>query len=297
MKQPAVLIAAGDEALRRTLKVRLLRHRYRVIESRDKTSALRSVRTGDVDLAIVGSADDEALDGLEVTREIRRSDRRIPLILIATNSSEELAIAALRAGISDYFKQPLSVEELVMSVDRCLADTLPWEPAAAPDTAASSVMNAQQMLGKSLPMQAVRAYIAKVASTDSNVLLTGETGTGKELAAELIHRSSRRRQSPFMGINCAAIPDTLIESELFGYERGAFTGAHAFKEGTLKLADGGSVFFDEIGDMSPYAQAKILRAIESKEVHRLGGKASIPDRKSTRLNSSHSRASRMPSSA
>ena len=162
------------------------------------------------------------------------------------------------------------------SVDRCLADILPWEPAATHDTAASSVMGVQQMLGKSLCMQALRGYIAKVASTDSNVLLTGETGTGKELAAELIHRSSRRRQSPFVCINCAAIPDTLLESELFGYERGAFTGAHAFKEGTLKLADGGSVFFDEIGDMSLYAQAKILRAIESKEVHRLGGKASIP---------------------
>lgn len=125
-------------------------------------------------------------------------------------------------------------------------------------------------------MQEIKTYLLKVASTESNTLITGETGTGKELVASLIHRYSRRRQKPFVCINCAAIPDSLLESELFGYERGAFTGAHALKEGRLKLADGGTLFFDEIGDMSPYAQAKILRAIESKEVRRLGGRGSIP---------------------
>jgi transcriptional regulator with PAS, ATPase and Fis domain len=125
-------------------------------------------------------------------------------------------------------------------------------------------------------MQEITTYLLKVAATDSNALITGETGTGKELVATFIHRNSRRRQKPFLCINCAAIPDSLIESELFGYERGAFTGAHALKEGILKLADGGTVFFDEVGDMSPYAQAKILRAIEAREVRRLGGKGSVP---------------------
>jgi len=132
------------------------------------------------------------------------------------------------------------------------------------------------MIGTSPAMQEIKTYLGKVAAADCNTLITGETGTGKELAAAFIHQNSRRRQQPFVCINCAAIPDSLLESELFGYERGAFTGAHALKEGKLKLADGGTIFFDEIGDMSPYAQAKILRAIEGKAVDRLGGKKSIP---------------------
>jgi transcriptional regulator with PAS, ATPase and Fis domain len=125
-------------------------------------------------------------------------------------------------------------------------------------------------------MRRVKAYIEKVGASDSNVLITGETGTGKELVAELIQQASPRRLQPFVCINCAAIPDTLLESELFGYEKGTFTGANMGSEGKLTLADGGAIFFDEIGDMSPNAQAKILRAIESREVYRLGGKRRIP---------------------
>jgi two-component system response regulator HydG/two-component system response regulator AtoC len=125
-------------------------------------------------------------------------------------------------------------------------------------------------------MQEVRSYLDRLANSESNVLLTGETGTGKELAAEHIHRNSSRAQKPFVCINCAAIPDTLMESELFGYEKGAFTGASASKMGKLRQANGGTVFLDEIGDMTPYTQAKLLRAIESKEIQPLGGRGSIP---------------------
>lgn len=124
-------------------------------------------------------------------------------------------------------------------------------------------------------MREIKAYIGKVALTNSIVLITGETGTGKELVAELIHNNSLRQEMPFVCLNCAAIPDGLLESELFGYEKGAFTGAYSNKDGMLKLADGGTVFFDEIGDMSPFAQAKVLRAIESKTVYRLGGMRNI----------------------
>jgi transcriptional regulator with PAS, ATPase and Fis domain len=128
------------------------------------------------------------------------------------------------------------------------------------------------MIGESTATRQLKAYLLRVAQTDSNVLITGETGTGKELAAELIHRNGPRRHRPLVAINCAAIPDSLFESEMFGYERGAFTGAHASQEGKLKQADHGSVFFDEIGDMSLYAQVKILRVIERREVQRLGGR-------------------------
>jgi transcriptional regulator with PAS, ATPase and Fis domain len=132
------------------------------------------------------------------------------------------------------------------------------------------------LIGSSPQIQDMRAYIRRVAATDSNALITGETGAGKELVAALIHQQSPRREKPFIAINCAAIPDSLLESELFGYERGAFTGAERLQEGVLRSAAGGTVFFDEIGDMSPYAQAKILRAIESKEARRLGGKNNLP---------------------
>jgi DNA-binding NtrC family response regulator len=148
-------------------------------------------------------------------------------------------------------------------------------PMADHSMPADRLIYGPHMIGDSAPMRAIKSYIGQVAATDSHVLITGETGTGKELAADLIHRNSPRASRPFVWINCAAIPDSLLESELFGYERGAFTGAHARKEGQLKLADGGTVFLDEIGDMTPYAQAKILRAIESKAVYRLGGNRSV----------------------
>ncbi len=125
-------------------------------------------------------------------------------------------------------------------------------------------------------MQAVKTYVGKAAPTDSNVLITGETGTGKELIAALLHANSPRHSKPFVCINCAAIPDSLFESELFGHERGAFTGAHTSRDGVLQHADGGTIFLDEVGDMSPYAQAKVLRAIETKEVQRVGGTKSLP---------------------
>jgi transcriptional regulator with PAS, ATPase and Fis domain len=132
------------------------------------------------------------------------------------------------------------------------------------------------LIGSSLAIWKLKTYLRKVALTDSHVLITGETGTGKELAAQYIHQHSTRRAKPFIMINCAALPDGLLESELFGYERGAFTGATSSYPGRLKIADGGTVLFDEIGEMSHYAQAKILRAIESKEVYPLGGRRSVP---------------------
>ena len=132
------------------------------------------------------------------------------------------------------------------------------------------------MVGESLAIRQVKTYIAKIGSVNSNVLITGETGTGKELAAELVHRCSKRRERPFLTINSAAIPDSLFESELFGYDRGAFTGAENRHEGKLVVANGGSIFLDEIADLSPSAQAKILRAIENKEIYRLGGKQAVP---------------------
>jgi DNA-binding NtrC family response regulator len=150
-----------------------------------------------------------------------------------------------------------------------------WQEEKKERPAAERLISGDLLVGGSPAIRQLRHAIQRVATTDSNVLITGETGTGKELTAELIHRNSRRRDKPFVSINCAAIPEGLLESELFGYERGAFTGAHAAREGKLQYAQGGTLFLDEVGDMSLYAQAKILRAIESRKVQRLGGHREI----------------------
>jgi DNA-binding NtrC family response regulator len=153
-------------------------------------------------------------------------------------------------------------------------DSGPFELRADPSMLTSHAKTS--IIGQSLEIWKLKTYLHKVAVTDSNVLITGETGTGKELAARYIHEHSTRRTKSLVTINCAALPDGLLESELFGYERGAFTGAHSAYAGKLKLADGGTVLFDEIGEMTPYAQAKLLRVIETKEVCPLGGRRSVP---------------------
>ena len=201
-----------------------------------------------------------------MTNQIRRLDRRLPIIWTAPNNTSDLILTALRSGVKDYLKEPFSTDELIESIHRCLHG---WLSRKAPiaESKLSDLVEERRMIGNSATMRETKNLIAKIAATESNALITGETGTGKELVADLIHMNSSRRRNPMVSINCAAIPDSLLESELFGYERGAFTGADSANEGKLKLADGGTVFFDEIGDMSTYAQAKILRVIESREVN------------------------------
>lgn len=187
-----------------------------------------------------------------------------PLLVVAKHSCESLAIAALRCGATDYFCEPCDEQALAIALDNCLAKRPTIEK--NPD-------GAGVLVGNSVELDGIRRYIARVAATDCSVLITGETGTGKELVAQMIHGGSARAKRQMVCVNCAAIPDSLLESELFGYERGAFTGADKAQPGKLSLADGGTVFFDEIGDMSLNAQAKILRAIESRQVQRLGARA------------------------
>lgn len=276
MKRRDLLFAGVDKGLAQSLQGPFWRHGCEIIEASDRTSVIRTFRARDPDLVIVGPSGPERWDEIGMVQDIRRLNRWVPIVLIPSNSSEELAIAALRAGVTDYFRQPVVVDEMVARVVRCLAEAVPSPFLAPSEAAALGTIQPPYLIGESAPMREIDAYIGQVASTDSTVLITGETGTGKELVAALIHMRSPRAGKPFVSINCAAIPESLLESELFGYERGAFTGAHVQKEGVLKLANEGTAFFDEIGDMSPEGQAKILRAIESKEIRRLGGKRSIP---------------------
>jgi DNA-binding NtrC family response regulator len=209
---------------------------------------------------ISGSAQEHALETL---RAIRHAHPRLCLLAVASTGNEELVLAAFHAGATDYLKHSDSAGDLAQQAQRHFRG-------------ATRLDGAESMVGHSAGMRDVRGYIQKVAASDSNVLITGETGTGKELVAGLIHRNSQRSGHPLTCVNCAAIPDSLLESELFGFERGAFTGAHLSTPGKIETANGGTVFFDEIGEMSPYAQARLLRVIEERHIQRLGGRKSIP---------------------
>jgi DNA-binding NtrC family response regulator len=276
MTKPAILIVEPQASVRQHLKTLLLPCGYSVLEALEATDAIAIVQRRPPDLMLVNASLRGARDGLALAQRVRQQDNTMRLILLTANGCEELAVAALRAGINDYVKLPTAPEALLSRV-RVQLSSLHRPSVSVPGgpTTAGRPYRAC-LVGDSSPMRQIKAYIEKVGASDSNVLITGETGTGKELVAELIQRASSHRPRPFVCINCAAIPDTLLESELFGYERGAFTGANTASEGKMKLADGGSIFFDEIGDMSPYGQAKILRAIESQEIYPLGGKRRIP---------------------
>jgi len=238
-------------------------------EAKAEGDLLERVERRDADLVVIGPTSGYNRAGLALTQAVRKRDARCPVLLFTQYSSEEFAIDALRAGANDLLIDAASQHEIAAAIGRVAEASESMPSAVAP------LIVGDRLIGTSDAAIHVRDAIAHAASTDSNVLITGETGTGKELVAELIHRNGARAKRPLVCINCAAIPDTLLESELFGYERGAFTGAQTATPGKLEQAEGGTVFFDEIGDMSPYAQAKILRAIESREIHRLGGRRPV----------------------
>jgi DNA-binding NtrC family response regulator len=214
---------------------------------------------GDSDLILLECRSREPDPGIALARSLRQNGATTPILILATDSSEQLAIDALHAGANEYLRPPFDFERMAAALVR------------EPEAVRSQVGSGLAFIGESPAIRAIKGFLPAVAVSDSNVLIVGETGTGKERVAEQIHCSGARRKHPLVCINSAAIPDTLLESELFGYEKGAFTGAASHRAGRLAQANGGTVFFDEIGDMSLFAQAKILRAIETKEVCPLGG--------------------------
>ena len=248
------LLALVDEDLLAEGRRAFRRHGIAVCEAARPDAVMRMAESSP-SMVVIEHSPRCPWDGAELAGRMRRASPALPIYIVANPSSEETAIAALRSGVTDYFRRPVPFEELAA------AASLQREADAA----------GEHLIGESACIRKLRAAVGRIAVTDSNVLITGETGVGKELFARMIHRLSARRNRAFVCINCAALPDTLLESELFGHERGAFTDARTAYAGKLKLGDGGTVLLDEVGDMSLYAQAKILRAIEAKEVYRLGG--------------------------
>jgi len=224
---------------------------------------VRVLDEADIALMVLSGNYESCQPFLALFTTMQRQRALPPLLIVAHGSSECFAIASLRAGAREYLTEPVEFAGFLGCISR-------WIPECATAAGAAELTGGEALVGQSELMQALRAQIRCIAATDCNVLITGETGTGKELVAQLIHQNSARCKFPLVSLNCAAIPDNLLESELFGYERGAFTGAGRANQGKLMAANHGSVFFDEVGDMSPLAQAKVLRAIETKEVQRLG---------------------------
>jgi DNA-binding NtrC family response regulator len=212
-------------------------------------------------------------DAMRVAQRVRSIDHSCPLLIVTSSISVDTAICAMRAGASDMLAQDAPREKIVATLKSLAARQPGWRSSTSENC---DLIDGHRLAGTGAMMRQIRSQIARIASADVSVLITGETGTGKELVAQLIHRNSRRSARPFVAVNCAAVPDSLLESELFGHERGAFTGAEVAREGKLQHASGGTLFLDEIGDMSLVAQAKILRAVESRVVQRLGSNLDTP---------------------
>lgn len=268
MNLPSVIIVEKNVGVRKCISSTFAPTAHSVEFVSNVKSLLATLQNRTISLVILGpSTVGPDKDSIELPKEAHRLASGAPFVLVTDRGSEALAVAALQCGISGYVKYPSGRQEFLDAVKNCLALAKErYQPSLAP--CPTDVRPA--MIGSSSVMRELRERLARVGSSDANVLITGETGTGKELAARLLHSSSSRRDRPLLTINCAAIPDSLFESELFGYERGAFTGAQEHKIGKLKAADHGTVFLDEIGEMSAYGQAKMLRLVEEGEMQRLG---------------------------
>jgi len=217
----------------------------------------------------------DRMDGLQLLREIKHRHPSIEVIMMTAYASQKTAIEALKDGAFDYLIKPFEMDELILRVKRVLEQKKLLNENRRLKQQENKSVFYREMVGKSQRMQEVYSLIHKASQNDATVLIRGESGTGKELVAHLIHKTSQRNHQPFVTVNCAALPETLLESELFGYEKGAFTGATQKRMGKFEQASGGTLFLDEIGDMSLATQAKLLRMLQNKEIYRLGGNEKI----------------------
>jgi DNA-binding NtrC family response regulator len=268
---PATILVVDDEQLIRwTLRERLSAAGYDVIEAGTGAEALAAF--GDaVDLVLLDFRLPDT-DGLAVLRQLKEQQPTVPVILLTAFASIQTAVEAIKQGAYDYAKKPFEFEALLLSISKALETSQLRREVKALRARESEPHAFDRVVGESPALQAVKTVMAKVAASPaSTVLLQGETGTGKDLAAKAIHYNSDRAGRPFVNITCSALPEHLLESELFGHERGAFTDARQQKRGLFETAAGGTIFLDEIGEMTPALQAKLLRFLEEKTFKRVGG--------------------------
>jgi len=268
-----ILVVDDEKNIRRMLRLVLEGEGYRVLEAGDAAEMFIEIKKQPADLVIL----DVKLpgeDGIAALERLRAERPDQNVIMVSGHASITDAVKATRLGAQDFFEKPLDRDRVLLAVRNALTRRVLEERNEALQTRAFAA-GTEEMLGLSKPMGDLRESIMKVAPTPGRVLITGESGTGKELVARAIHLASKRARGPFVKLNCAAIPETLIESELFGHERGAFSGAEKRKRGLFELADGGTFFLDEIGDMPEAAQAKVLRVLQSGELTRVGGESTL----------------------
>jgi two-component system, NtrC family, response regulator HydG len=265
-----ILVVDDDRAHRTMLRTLLDGWGFSVEEADDGARAIERVQEKSYDLVLMDVRMVE-LSGLEALPEIKKFNPAIPIIIMTAYSSVDTAVEALKKGAYDYLGKPLDFDELKLAIERAMDHSRLKEENRALKERLGSGFNTGDIIGRSRVMLELLETVSLVAPTEATVLITGESGTGKELIASAIHLNSPRREKPFIQINCAAITETLLESELFGHEKGAFTGADRRREGRFRLAHGGSIFLDEVSEMSVAMQAKLLRVLQEKEIQRVGG--------------------------
>jgi two-component system NtrC family response regulator len=275
--KPKLLIVDDEESIRTQLKWALAKE-YRIVTAEDRAGALATFRAERPEVVILDLGlpphADVVSEGLAALESMRKEDELVKIIVSSGRSEKENALEAIGRGAYDFLAKPVQVDELKLILSRAFyVARLEREFRDLQHRVTAGSF--EGMLGTSVQMQEVFTAIRKVATTDAPVLITGENGTGKELAALAIHRSGSRRDGPFVAINCGAIPENLLESELFGHEKGAFTGAHIQRKGRVELARGGTLFLDEIGDLSTPLQVKLLRFLQEHQIERVGGREQI----------------------
>ena len=273
-KKNCILVVDDDSAHRTMLRTLLSGWGYTIFEADDGTSAIEQVHEQPFDLILMDIRMIK-VSGLEALTAIRTYNPAIPIVLMTAYASVETAVEALKSGAYDYLPKPLNFDELKITIERAMDHSDLKEENRLLRESLDTQFDSQDIIGRSSSMVKVLETVAQVAPSEATVLITGESGTGKEIIAGAIHHNSLRKNGPYIKINCAAITETLLESELFGHEKGAFTGAYKRKEGRFRQADGGSLFLDEISEMSTAMQAKLLRVIQEREITRVGGEEVI----------------------
>jgi len=271
---PAILIVEDEAKMRRLLELNLGQDGFATFSAGDAETGLKLLRENSIDL-VVTDLKLPGMDGLEFLQTVKRQNAALPVVVMTAFGTVETAVEAMKAGASDYVLKPFSLTEMRMVIRKELDVRDLREENRELREALGKRYAHPNVVARSAKMQEVLATVERVAPTNSTVLLGGESGVGKDLVARAIHEKSRRARGPFLKINSTAIPENLLESELFGYEKGAFTGAAASKPGKFELADKGTLFLDEIGDVPPATQVKLLRVLQEREFERLGGTKTI----------------------
>jgi len=269
MKELNIMVVDDELIVRESLKGWLEKYGYGVDTAEDAQEALKKLETEAYDLLFV-DIKMPGMDGIELLQRVKENQPDVIVVMITAHGSIESAIEAMKAGASDYLMKPFDPENLELLVEKLAQIKLLVDQNRWLREAYEGKSRFQDLVGQSNAMQEVFRLIEDVASSDTPILVVGETGTGKELVAKAIHALSPRRYGPFVAVNCGAFTETLLESTLFGHEKGAFTGATHMQKGRFEMADGGTVFLDEVGEISPKMQVDLLRVLEEKKFYRLG---------------------------